>query len=105
MHLGASIGASVDATPNLYTSDEGLERRAVHYLKSEVSKMPAVRPRDGVPGGESREIHLQGGSYVSLAGGHATFHQQADRWPDTVDIESVASYAKAMTDLARELSY
>ena len=104
MHLGASIGASVDATPNLYTSDEGLERRAVHYLKSEVSKMPVVRPRDGVPGGESREIHQRGGSYVSLAGGHATFHQQADRWPDTVDIESVASYAKSMTDLAREFS-
>jgi hypothetical protein len=73
-------------------------------MEPEIENMPEIGPRGVLPGGESREIHLLGGRYISLAGGHATFHQQADRWPDTVNVGSVAAYANAMSKLAVKLA-
>ena len=104
IHFGASIGASVAPSPRLSTSDDEMEQLAVEHLQPRVQPMPEKHPHNVVPGGESREIHLAGGRYISLAGGHATFHQRADRWPDTVNVESVESYATAMSRLATKLA-
>ncbi len=104
IHFGASIGAAVKPAPRMAASDDEMHRLAVEFLTPEMRSLPESIPRDTVPGGESRNIHLRGGRYVSLACGHATFHQQSDRWPDSVDVASVASYAKAMTGLALKLA-
>ena len=104
MHFGASIGAAEKPVSRLFTSDDELQRLTVEFLEPEIPVLPQLFPHDYVPGGEGRNIHLRGGRYVSLACGHATFHQQTDRWPDSVDVSSVASYAKAMTGLAVRLA-
>jgi hypothetical protein len=104
MHFGASIGAAVKPVPRLFTSDDELHALAVEFLQPEVPAMPESFPHDMMPGGESRNIHARGGRYVSLAGGHASFHQQIDRWPDSVDVAAVVSYARAMTGMAMKLA-
>jgi hypothetical protein len=101
VHLGASIGAAVDWTPHLQTSDASLEEAALRHLKD--SRLTVV-PTGQVRGGEAEEIHSRGGRYVSIVGGHATFHQQADRWPDAVDVVAMAEYAAAMAGVVLELA-
>ena len=101
VHLGSSMGAAVDWTPNLQTSDAELEATALSHFKDPHLN---VVPTGTVRGGEAEEIHKRGGRYVSIVGGHATFHQQADRWPDAVDVAATAEYATAMAGIVMELS-
>jgi hypothetical protein len=39
-----------------------------------------------------------------VAQGNAVFHLKSDRWPGTVDVNTVAGYANAFADLAVQLS-
>ena len=100
-HLGASIGAAVDWNPHLQTSDAEMEAVALKHLTD--SQLTIV-PTGEVRGGEAEEIHGQGGRYLSIVGGHATFHQQADRWPDAVNLTATAEYAAAMASIVMELT-
>jgi hypothetical protein len=104
IHLGASIGAARGASPRLFTSDDEMEQLAVRHLEPELRIMPETHPHDAVPAGESRDIHRLGGRYISIAGGHATFHQEADRWPTAVDVTGVAGYATALSNLVLKLA-
>jgi hypothetical protein len=101
VHLGASIGAAKDWNPHLQTSDAELESIALAHLKDDRF---AVVPAGQVRGGEAEEIHKHGGRYLSIVGGHATFHQRADRWPDAVDVAATAEYAAAMAGVVMELA-
>ena len=56
-------------------------------------------PRGWVPGGESHNIHIRGGRYISLVGGSQLFHLQSDRWPDAVDVPAISRTATAFADL------
>ena len=103
IHLGASIGAAEEPDLRLYASDAGMQRLACQALSGQRFDTPS-QPLGSVPGGESKEIHELGGTYISLAGGHATFHQQEDRWPGAVDVDSVTSYATSMVNVLSELS-
>ncbi len=103
IHLGASIGAARGASLRLFTSDDEMEQLAVREWGPELRSMPETAPH-GVPGGETRDINLRGGRYISLAGGHATFHQEADRWPTAVDVKSVAGFATALSRLVVKLA-
>ena len=101
VHLGASIGAAVNWSPRLQTSDAEMETVALKHLND--SQLTIV-PTGTVRGGEAEEIHKRNGRYLSIAGGHATFHQQADRWPDAVDVNATAEYAAAMAGIVLELA-
>jgi hypothetical protein len=106
LHLGASIGASMNWTPRLQTSERGLESTALEYLVgpefenlSELTVMPTGR----VFGGEAEQIHERGGRFVSIIGHHDLFHQQSDRWPGAVSLPALTTYAKALGKLALRL--
>jgi len=101
VHLGASIGAAVNWHPSLQTSDPELETLALNHLKD--NRLNIV-PTGTVVGGESEEIHSRGGRYISIVGNHATFHQQADRWPDAVDVSATAEYAATTAEIATVLA-
>ena len=101
IHLGASIGAAVDWNPHLQTSDAEIETVALKHLTD--SRLTIV-PTGEVRGGEAEEIHGRGGRYLSIVGGHASFHQQADRWPDAVNLTATAEYAAAMASIVMELT-
>ena len=103
IHLGASIGAAEEPDLRLYASDVEMQNLACEALSGQCMEMPS-QPLGNVPGGESKEIHELGGRYISLAGGHATFHQQEDRWPRAVDVDSVISYATSMVSVLSQLS-
>ncbi len=108
LHLGASIGSALEPQPRLWNSDDEMESLVQDALTQaftrEGGSIPPASPREAVPGGESRHIHLRNGRYISLAGRHALFHLEADRWPHAVDVQSVARFAKAFSSLAVKLA-
>jgi hypothetical protein len=53
---------------------------------------------------EIREVHRAGGKYVRLVGTSDWFHHEDDRWPDTINLERVASIAEATAVAVRELA-
>lgn len=101
LHLGASVGAALSPSPLLFCSSDANERIAGEALARAGIAGLTQAPRSAVPGGESKNVHELGGSYVSLAGGSAVFHLEADRWPDAVDVDAVAAYATAATEIVR----
>lgn len=103
IHLGSSIGAAREPRLLIYTSDDELERLALETMSAAGAATPPVAPR-GAAGGESRNIADRGGRYLSIAGGHATFHLEADRWPSAVDVPSLAAYAHAVVQMAETLA-
>ncbi|MCH8222851.1 MAG: hypothetical protein IH868_05505 [Chloroflexi bacterium] len=107
LHLGASIGAAMNWKPHLQTSDRELETAALDCLAGpEFEGLPelTVHPTGQVFGGEAQQIHSRGGRYVSIVGGHALFHQEADRWPDAVNMPALTAYADALAALAVRLA-
>ena len=60
---------------------------------------PARRTRrrreEQVPNGETRDIHLAGGRYLTLVGDNELFHLPQDRWPDAVDVAAMTRIAAA----------
>ena len=63
-----------------------------------------LTPLNQRPGGEARNIHDEGGRFVSFLGTNPWFHHQADRWPTTVDAKKTARLAQAMLAIARQLA-
>lgn len=47
------------------------------------------------PFGEAALVHRAGGRYVALVCDNDVFHNVADRWPEAVDVASLARYARA----------
>lgn len=108
IHLGASIGAALEPQPRLWNSDDEMEDLVLDAMTQaftqEGASIPPASPRGEVPGGESRDIHLRNGRYISVAGRHALFHLEADRWPQAIDVPSVSKYATAFSSLAVRLA-
>lgn len=55
------------------------------------------------PLGEARNVHDQGGRYISIVGSNEWFHHPDDRYPHSVDTEQTARFVQAFVDLARAL--
>jgi len=101
LHLGASVGAALEPRPMLFCSSDAVEQVSGSALDRAGLTAVTHAPRSAVPGGESKNIHERGGSYASLLGGSAVFHLEADRWPDAVDVDAVASFADAASEIVR----
>lgn len=95
-HFGASIGAAIEPRANAVTSSPELGEALLGHLRAHDAPLPTLAPAGTEPGGESRNIHRAGGRYVSLLGGSAVFHLEADRWPEAVDVPAVGRIAAAM---------
>ena len=104
IHLGASIGARLSPTPKLQSSDREMLQIASVHLSSQIQDGMAVATPGARPGGEAGTIHGDGVRYVSVVGGHALFHHEPDHWPEAVDSNSVAGYAAAFVEIARQLA-
>ena len=99
VHLGASIGAAVEPRMRLAASDRTLATNAAGVIGRAGEQLPDIVPPESVPMGEARDVHLQGGRYLSLAGFHGLFHTEADRWPDAVEADSLAGHAEALAEI------
>lgn len=104
LHLGASVGAALAPVPRLFCSSNANEHIATDAFQRAGVAGLVNTPRSTVPGGESKNIHERGGSYVSVAGGSAVFHLEADRWPAAVDVDAVAAYAEACVEIVRHFA-
>ena len=103
IHLGANIGAPRQANL-IHASDDLAERWAVTALETKGLTVDAIAARGSVPRGEAGALHRRGGRYVAVVCGTDVFHHADDRWPDAVDVASLARYAEAFANGARELA-
>ena len=103
IHLGANF-ACVDSEVRLQTSAAHLRHSALAAM-SEEGITPATETPPGTrPGGEARDIFDRGDAYISYLGSNAWFHHPADRWPDTIDLQTATRLTKAMITIANGLA-
>jgi len=103
-HFGANIGAAQQPGNTIQASDDGFESRLETAMTTAGLTVDRRTPRGRVPGGEAEAVHRGGGRYVSVIGGNALFHNQADRGPGTVDVGAVSRFIDAFTMLARSFT-
>jgi hypothetical protein len=104
IHLGASIGAAAGRM-RLQASDDEMEAGALRALGEAGASVEQRVARGAVPAGEARNIHVDGGRYVSLLGSSPAFHSQQDRWPAAVDVGAIARFAQSVSALAVALAH
>ena len=104
IHLGANFGAAVGGDPLLQASNLEMQDRAAEALGRAGEAAPRRRPAGEAPAGEARHIHDGGGTYLSIVGGNGLFHHPRDRWPDAVDVDRIARYARAFTEVGLRLA-
>ena len=92
VHFGANIGASggqlfiqsnADDLRSLFQDELARAGRAPDRLAEKTI----------VPNGETRDIHLAGGHYLTLVGSNKLFHLPQDRYPGSVDVPGIARIA------------
>jgi hypothetical protein len=102
IHLGANIGTSTGPTA-MTCSDDRAEAVALRALAAyEIDDLP--RSPAAEVGGEALTISREGGRFISFIGRSAWFHNPRDRWPDAVDVQAVARFARAVSDLTLALA-
>ena len=92
VHYGANIGAAGGQLSLMSASSEW-PALAVTALDAAGSPPDRIAPPTQVPSGETRDIHLAGGPYLTLVGTNPLFHLPQDRWPHSVDVERIARIA------------
>jgi hypothetical protein len=101
--FGSDIGAP--RQPNLiHASDEVLEQWIVRALEKEGLTVNAKTPYDSAARGEARPVQQGGGRFVTLVCSSEVYHNVADRWPEAVDVATLARYASAFANGALELA-
>jgi hypothetical protein len=97
VHYGANIGAA-GSKLQIQSNQDDLRQLAVDQLTSAGQRWYVLADKTIVPTGETRDIHLGGGRYVTVFAPHGVsplFHLPQDRWPDAVDLPAVARIAEA----------
>jgi hypothetical protein len=102
VHLGANIGTSTGDT-GMTPSDARLRDAALHAFAPH--GLETIRQSSAAQvGGEAATIKEQDGHFISFIGVNAWFHNPLDLWPDAVDIQAVARFARAVSDLTLNLA-
>jgi hypothetical protein len=99
IHYGANIGA-VGSRLTIQSPHDDLRELTVARLTA-VGQTPTLGDKANVPTGETRDIHLKGGRYLTLVAApasNALFHLPQDRWPHAVDVPAIASIAEGMAN-------
>lgn len=104
VHFGANIGAAQEPSARFSATDDDLEDQTQLALEQAGANPAAPVPRGATVGAESQIVAHQGGRVVAMLGGNALFHLETDRWPEAVDIQAVAGFARAFTDVASGLA-
>lgn len=102
LHFGANIGAATGTVGRLFASTEELQATAAAEF-DQLSR--PMEYRSGEPGGgEMATVHRRGGRrYLALTNDNAYFHMREDRYPDNVDVDVVAEFARASSAIAQTL--
>jgi hypothetical protein len=102
VHLGANIGTSTGPTV-MSCSDDRAEAAALRALAAhgvgDLPRSPAAQV-----GGEALTISRANGRFISFIGRNVWFHNPLDVWPDVVDVQAVARFARAVSDLTMLLA-
>ena len=102
VHFGANIGTStgdIGMTP----SDDRLRDAALRaFTPHGLDKIRQAVATQVF--GEAATISEAGGRFISFIGSNAWFHNPGDLWPDAVDIQAVARFARAVADLTLSLA-
>ena len=102
VHFGANIGTSTGDT-GMAPSDARLRDAALSAFAPH--GLDTIRQSQAAQvGGEAATIKEAGGRFVSFIGTNAWFHNPGDLWPDAVDIQAVARFARAAADLTLQLA-
>jgi hypothetical protein len=104
IHFGANVGAASDPGNTIQASDDEMDTLLAASMTAAKLNIDRRVPRGTVPGGEAGVVHRGGGRYVSIIGRSALFHNPADRGAEAVDVEVIARFATAFTELARTLA-
>jgi hypothetical protein len=102
VHLGANIGTSTGdtgMTPSAAWLRDAARRALAPYGLGGIRQSPATQV-----GGEAATINEAGGRFISFIGANAWFHNPRDLWPDAVDVQAVAQFARATSDLTSALA-
>jgi hypothetical protein len=94
VHFGANIGAS-EGRLVIQSSSADLRTAMARELDAAGRPGAVIAPEGAVPNGETRDIHVAGGRYLTLVGTNSLFHLPDDRWPHAVDVDSVVATAAA----------
>ncbi len=92
VHFGANIGAS-EGRLIIQSSSADLRTSMAGELDAAGRPGVVIAPDGAVPNGETRDIHIAGGRYLTLVGTNPLFHLPGDRWPHAVDVDSVVATA------------
>jgi hypothetical protein len=103
IHLGTSIGAA-GGQMRIQASDDEIEASTLQAIEKAGASVAKRVSRGTVPTGEARNIHTDGGRYVSLLGTSPHFHTQQDRWPGAVDVDAIARFAQGVSAVAVTLA-
>ena len=103
IHFGANIGAAQGPEARFSATDDMLEQLVRSALEQVDSVSAKPVPRGITVGDESQAVARQGGHVVAIVGGNTLFHLESDRWPQAVDVEAVAGFGKAFTEVALQL--
>jgi len=103
IQLGANFGAP--RQPNeLHTEDDALDAWAVRSLAKEAIGVDHRAQRGSLPRAEAATLHRGGARYAALLCGSDVFHSTADRWPEAVDVATLARYTRALSRGVLELA-
>lgn len=100
IHYGANIGATGGKLV-IQSNQDDLRVLAVKHLTVAGQKPDSLAPKTQVPTGETRDIHLAGGRYLTVGAppsSNAVFHLPQDRWPDAVDVPAIARIAEGVAN-------
>ena len=104
LHFGANIGGALDPNARFSATDGELESMIAAALERHNANPAEAVPRGVTVGAESQVIAGLGGRVTAMVGGNPLFHLESDRWPDAVDVDAVAGFAAAYSDVAIELA-
>jgi hypothetical protein len=102
IHFGANIGAARGEV-RLTCSSNTLESEAIRALTPYDLNGVPLQPASQV-GGEAATIAAEGGRFVSFLGSNEWFHNPGDKFPDAVDLQKVARFARAAANLTITLA-
>lgn len=102
-HLGANVG--VAHQPSLVSvSDDSLRQGLARAFEAEGTAIDHVAGPEVPVRGEAGAIRRGGARYLTIVGGTDFFHHPADRWPEAVDVGTLAAYARGIANEVLRLS-
>ncbi len=100
IHLGANFAAEFMPAVRLQYSGTAVKGLFDPIVRANGLLVDSETPMGEKPLGEARNIYTGGGRYISILSRNGLFHHPADTWPEAVNLDRTAGWARAFTQLA-----